>query len=62
MIQRKPNNRLGWGGIHEIKNHAWFKDCGFDWNRLANKEIYAPYLPKPVHDNQEYLAQISVSE
>lgn len=26
------NNRLGAGGIHEIKNHQFFK--GIDWNNI----------------------------
>ena len=29
LIQRKKENRLGHNGIHELKNHSWFKDM--DW-------------------------------
>ena len=29
LLQRNPEHRLGYKGIYEIKNHAWFK--GFDW-------------------------------
>jgi serine/threonine kinase 38 len=35
-------NRLGSGGIHEIKNHPFFK--GLDWENLRNSK--SPFSPK----------------
>jgi len=43
LLQRNPNNRLGTGGIEELKRHDWMK--GVDFARLEKKEIKAPYLP-----------------
>lgn len=48
MIQRKPQNRLGNNGAHEVKNHPWLKD--FPWDDLMNKRIKAPFIP-PKEDN-----------
>jgi serine/threonine protein kinase len=48
MIQRKPQNRLGNGGAHEVKNHPWLKD--FAWDDLTHKRIRAPFVP-PKEDN-----------
>ena len=36
LIQRKPANRLGFGGIEEIKSHIWMKD--FDWKSLLDQK------------------------
>ena len=41
LIQRKPENRIGFGGYAEVKNHAFFQD--FDWEKLYNKEIQSPF-------------------
>jgi len=43
LIQRKPMNRLGQDGPHEIKGHPWLKN--FPWDKLHNKEIEAPFIP-----------------
>ena len=48
MIQRKPQNRLGLTGYHEIKMHPWLKD--FPWEDLNNKKLKAPFIP-PQEDN-----------
>lgn len=37
LIQRKPENRLGAKGIHQLKEHPWVR--GLNWKKLANKEI-----------------------
>lgn len=29
LIRRKPENRLGFGGISELKNHPWL--MGLNW-------------------------------
>jgi hypothetical protein len=57
MIQRKPVNRLGINGILEIKEHPWFK--GFHWDKLLAKQISAPFIPKRISENNDYLQQIS---
>ena len=44
MIKRKVRKRLGFYGINEIKNHAWFRDI--NWDYLLMKKIKSPYLPK----------------
>lgn len=41
LIQRKPDKRLSRA---EIKKHPWVAD--FDWNRLLNKTLRAPFVPK----------------
>lgn len=48
LLQRKPQNRLGFGGPQEVKNHAWLKDI--DWSRILQKNFEAPYIPK-LQDN-----------
>lgn len=48
MIQRKPMNRLGLNGPHEVKNHPWLRD--FPWQDLWDKKIKSPFIP-PREDN-----------
>ena len=36
-IQRRPKARLGWGGSHELKNHAWLRD--FPWDKLMESQL-----------------------
>ena len=48
MIQRKPQNRLGAQGIHEIKNHPWLRK--YPWDDLKNKRVQSPFVP-PTQDN-----------
>ena len=43
LIQRKPNVRLGYKGIYQIKQHNWFVD--FDWKELYNMKMEAPFIP-----------------
>ncbi len=44
LIQRKPVNRLGLDGPHELKNHPWLKD--YPWEKLYNKQIQPPFVPE----------------
>ncbi|CAD8145154.1 unnamed protein product [Paramecium octaurelia] len=44
LIQRKPAQRLGSDNPEAVKNHSWFN--GFQWNKLLNKELQPPYLPR----------------
>ena len=37
LIQRRPKARLGWGGSHELKNHAWLRD--FPWDKLMESQL-----------------------
>lgn len=41
LIQRKPENRLGFHGVDELKRHKFFKD--FDWEALYSKQIKSPF-------------------
>ena len=43
-LQRRPVKRLGWAGVHELKNHKWLRN--FPWDQLKNKEISSPFLAK----------------
>ena len=49
LIQRKPNERLGFNGIKEIKNHPWLKY--FNWKDLYVLKMKAPYIPNHSEDN-----------
>jgi serine/threonine protein kinase len=42
LIQRKPENRLGFHGPEELKRHKFFKD--FNWELLYSKEIKSPFV------------------
>jgi len=46
LLTTQPHMRLGCmaGGATDIKSHAFYK--GFSWNKLLQKEIVAPWLPK----------------
>jgi hypothetical protein len=56
LIQRKPYKRLGKQGIHELKNHNWFK--GFDWEGLENKTMKPPFIPN-IKNVFEYLRNLT---
>ena len=43
LIIRKPNRRLGYNGILEIKQHPWLKY--FNWKDLYLQKINPPYSP-----------------
>jgi hypothetical protein len=43
LIQRKQENRLGYNGISELKNHPWFKKT--DWEKIENRKIIPSFLP-----------------
>ena len=46
LLQRKPQNRLGYNGPQEAKNHAWLR--GFPWQKLMEKRLEAPFKPEEV--------------
>ena len=58
LIQRKPQNRLGYSGPEEVKNHPWFKN--FNWEKLVRKELPSPFLPE--YDAEEYQEQFMKNE
>lgn len=45
LITADLTKRLGnlYGGSQDVKNHAWFAEV--TWDRLARKDIDAPYTP-----------------
>ena len=43
LLIKKPEKRLGYKNINEIKNHPWFKKV--DWVSLYNKKTVAPFIP-----------------
>ena len=43
LLQRKPQNRLGSGGIREILEHPWLQ--GVFWKELVQKNVVAPFIP-----------------
>lgn len=43
LIQRKPENRLGFNGIEEIKYHPFLSKI--DWNLLEQRKLVSPFLP-----------------
>jgi len=43
LLVRSPEERLGFSGPQEIKNHNWLRD--FPWKLLLEKKIDSPYKP-----------------
>ena len=43
LLMRKPEKRLGFKSIDEIKTHPWLKT--FPWKSLYDKKITSPYVP-----------------
>ncbi len=43
LLIRKPEKRLGFGNVFDVKNHSWVKF--FPWDKLFNKELIAPFIP-----------------
>lgn len=53
LIKRKPESRLGSGGIDELKSHPWLH--GLNWDKLRGKDIDSPFIPmmKKSHFDQD---------
>ncbi|CAD8066434.1 unnamed protein product [Paramecium primaurelia] len=49
LLQRKPQQRLGFNGSQEIKQHPWFQN--FPWQKLQNFELIPPFQPNRTEDN-----------
>ena len=45
LLQRKAQNRLGFNGIQEIKNHAWLRS--FPWEGLLDRSVQPEFVPNP---------------
>jgi len=43
LFKRNPSNRLGSGGVEEIKQHCFFQTI--DWPALYKKEVIPPFKP-----------------
>jgi len=41
LLISKPQKRIGFKDINELKNHSWFE--GFDWNKFIKKKIDSPF-------------------
>lgn len=44
LLRRKNKERLGKGGIIELKDHSWLR--GIQWQDIYKKEVITPYVPK----------------
>ena len=49
LLIKKPEKRLGFKSINDIKYHPWFKKI--DWMGLYNKTIVAPFIPPQGSNN-----------
>lgn len=43
LLKRNKDHRLGYNGIHEIKNHPWLKSI--NWVKMAAKQETPPFIP-----------------
>lgn len=43
LLSRDPASWLGVNGAEEVKSHKWFE--GFNFKKLLEKKISAPYIP-----------------
>ena len=43
LLKKKTKERLGKGGIIELKDHSWLK--GIQWQDIYKKEVYTPFIP-----------------
>lgn len=57
MLKRKPEERLGWQGIEEVKSHPWLSDI--NWDKLLAKKYPSPFMPNMEDRNYD---TVSVSE
>ena len=50
LLIRKPEKRLGYRSIEELKKNIWFSN--FNWSALAKKNMESPFIP-PNKDNYD---------
>ncbi|CDH48357.1 camp-dependent protein kinase [Lichtheimia corymbifera JMRC:FSU:9682] len=60
LLEKSPNNRLGFKSFEKFKLHPWF--AGLDWDALESKQAVPPYIPNDktfhfdaVHEIEEML-------
>ncbi|KAJ5068881.1 non-specific serine/threonine protein kinase [Anaeramoeba ignava] len=51
LLEKNPNERIGYNGFQEIQKHEFFK--GIDWEQIAKKSLTPPLIPKPLFQNIE---------
>lgn len=51
LLVLNPDNRLGNGGISEVKKHSFFKDIDFE--AFKNLSVEPPYIPEPSKEDQQ---------
>ena len=44
LLSKKPKQRLGYNGCHEIKEHPFF--VGINWLALGKREVEPPFRPR----------------
>ena len=44
LLVRKKENRLGFKGINEVKEHPWIKY--YPWNMIVDKTLPSPFIPQ----------------
>ena len=44
LLKQEPENRIGYGGIYELKNHLWLRY--YPWDMLRNKSLPSPFIPE----------------
>ena len=44
LLIRKPENRIGYKGINELKMHSWLKY--YPWDMLYKKTLPSPFIPE----------------
>ena len=49
LLKRTKEQRLGYAGISEIKNHPWLKNIS--WTKLNKKEIMPSFIPGVVSES-----------
>lgn len=60
LIKRKPEYRLGFNGIQQIKDHPWLN--GLNWDKLRSKDIESPFIPMMKKNNFDQDEQITVED
>ncbi|KJH51815.1 kinase domain protein [Dictyocaulus viviparus] len=48
LLEKKLEKRLGFNGVHEIKNHKFLRDI--DWNIVANRQLTPSIVPNVTHE------------
>ena len=46
LLIRKPENRIGYKGIFQLKEHPWLKY--YPWDLLINKILPSPFIPENI--------------